>query len=318
MFLASFQTTVNAALQIFVLGVLGFFLVRKNILGDSGLDALSNLTIGVTLPILIFCQLIKDFSFNIYPDWWIFPILSAIITVFGLAVGGIFSGFIRGHQHRLQFISLVGFQNSGYLPLVLIAALLTGDKLNTMLIYLFLFLLGFNLAMFSLGVYLLTYTKADKFELKNLINPPVVATLISLAAVFLGLNKYVPEFAFKPLKMIGDCTMPLAMLVVGGNLAQIKLGHINKKAIFFTGLAKLFILPFFGIILIAWCRVPDLVGLLIVLELAVPSATTLSVIIRHYKKEDLLISQGIFFSHIFSLLTIPLFLSLYFIIASIK
>jgi len=49
-----------------------------------------------------------------------------------------------------------------------------------------------------------------------------------------------------------------------------------------------------------------------------PSATSLSVIARHYEKEDLLISQGIFFTHIFSVLSIPLFLSLYFTLPVLK
>jgi len=54
------------------------------------------------------------------------------------------------------------------------------------------------------------------------------------------------------------------------------------------------------------------------MQLAVPPATSLSVIVRHYKKEDLLISQGIFFGHIVSLVTLPLFLSLYFMISMLK
>jgi predicted permease len=57
---------------------------------------------------------------------------------------------------------------------------------------------------------------------------------------------------------------------------------------------------------------PRLISLLILIQLAMPSATTLSVLVSHYKKEDLLISQGIFFSHITSIITIPLFLIIYF------
>jgi len=52
--------------------------------------------------------------------------------------------------------------------------------------------------------------------------------------------------------------------------------------------------------------------------LAMPPATSLSVVTANYKKEDLLISQGIFIGHIVSIFTIPLFLSLYFILSVIK
>lgn len=314
MFLESFRMTGSAIAQIFILGALGFILVKKNILGGEGLDALSRLAINVTMPVLIFAQLIKDFNFSLYPNWWIFPLLSVAITFLGLAVASIFTGFFQGRQHKAQFLSLVAFQNSGYLPLVLIAALLPVDKMGVMFIYLFLFLLGFNSVIFSLGVYMLTASGGDKFEWEGLFSPPVVATLIGLLGVFLGVNKIFPEFIYRPLKMIGDSTLPLAMLVVGGNLAQIRLAHVDKKAIILMSVAKLIILPAIGLLIIVNFKLPELIGLLILLQLAVPPATTPSVIIRHYKKEDLLISQGIFFGHILSLITLPIFLSLYFLL----
>lgn len=336
MFLESFKITGSAVLQIFLLGAIGYFLVKKNILSESGLNTLTRLVIEVTLPILIFCQLVKDFSFTIYPNWWIFPLISIAITIAGLAVGLVFTGFIKGSQNKLQFLSLVSFQNSGYLPLALVATLLPKEKMDTMFIYLFLFLLGFNLIIWSTGVYMLTFTRTKRFELgslprpfiaklfailekgRGLFSPPVVATLFSLVFIFFGLNKIVPQFLLNPLKMIGDSTLPLAMLVVGGNLAEIRLEHIDKKAMFLVILAKLIILPFLGLGLIMKFKFSELLGLLIMMQLAVPCATSLSIIIRHYKKEDSLISQGIFFSHILSLITLPIFLSLYFMIAGIK
>ena len=318
MFLESFKITGLAVAQIFLLAALGYFLIKKNMLGHEGLDALSRLVIEITLPLMIFCQLIKDFSFTLYSNWWVFPLISIAITIAGLIIGSIFMGFIRGDQHKLQFLSLVAFQNSGYLTLALVTAFLPADKLNSMFIYIFLFLLGFNLVIFSLGVYILSFTRAKKFELGSLFSPPVIATLTSLILIFFGLNKFIPQGALKPLRMVGDCTVPLAMLVVGGNLALIHLGHINKKAISLAILAKLIILPALGLWLVIKFKLPELLGLLIIMQLAVPSATNLSVIIRHYKKEDLLISQGIFLSHIVSLVTLPLFLSLYFTLSMIK
>lgn len=318
MFFESFKVTGFAVLEIFILGALGFFLVKKKILGDTGLDSLSRLTIEITLPILIFCQLIKDFTFHVYANWWVFPLISIAITVLGLVVGAVFSFFIHGAEHKLQFTSLVTFQNSGYLPLALIGALLPKEQADVMFMYLFLFLLGFNLVMFSFGSYMLTFKQSKKFEMVTLFSPPVVATLATLLLILIGFDKLVPEFVFKPLKLVGSCTLPLAMLVVGGNLAQIHLGHIDKKAIFLLVIAKLLILPVLGLVLLAKFRLPELIGLLVILELAVPSATLLSVINRHHKKEDLLIGQGIFFSHIFSLISLPVVLSLYFTICMIK
>jgi predicted permease len=318
LFLESFRITASGVGQIFILGAIGYFLLKKQILSSAGLTSLSRIVIDVTLPILIFCQLLKDFSFRLYPDWWIFPLISIAITCAGLIIGYIFSGLVKGEQRKLQFISLVGFQNSGYLPLALVAALLSPDKLGVMFIYLFLFLSGFNLVMFSLGAKIISFDKKIKFELVGLFSPPVIATALGLLFVYFGLNKLIPPVLLKPLSLIGECTLPLAMFVVGANLAEIRLGRINKKEMLLAILAKLIIMPALGILLMLKLNLPELMGLLIIIQLSMPAATLLSVITRHYKKEDLLISQGIFLGHIASIITIPLFLSLYFSLKMIK
>jgi len=318
MFLESFKITGWAVMQSFFLGAIGYLLVKKDILGPEGLDSLSRLVIDITLPILIFCQLIKDFRFALYQDWWIFPLLSMVITLAGWTVAALFTAFIKGEDHKLQFSSLVAFQNSGYLPLALIAALLPKEKTDAMFIYLFLFLLGFNLIMWSVGVHLLTFTRDKRFELSSLFSPPVIATIFSLILVLFGLNRFIPEQVSKPLRMVGDCTLPLAMFVVGGSLARIHLGRLDKKAIFLVILTKLIILPAAGLWLILKFNLPILVGLLLLIQLAMPPATSLSLIIRHYRKEDLLVSQGIFYGHIASIITIPIFLSLYFALVMVR
>ena len=312
MSLEHFRITGIAVSQIFLLAVIGYLLVKRRFLSNEGMDAISNLVMDVTLPVLIFCQLIRDFSFQAYPNWWIFPLLSLLVTVIGLVTGFIFLPLIKGEQHKLQFLSLVGFQNSGYLPLALSAALLSGEALSAMFIYLFLFLAGFNLVMFSVGVHILNFHKERKFNWVNLLSMPVVVTLFSLVIVFFGLNKFIPDDFIKPLRMLGDATLPLAMLVVGGNLAELNLRSINKTGISLLILAKMIILPAIGLVLVSVFNIPRLIGLLLIIQLAVPSAVTLSVILRNYKKEDVLVSQGILLTHLVSVFTIPLFLILYF------
>ncbi len=314
MFFHAVKITAGAMMQIFLLGAIGYFLVKKKIVSDEGLDSLSRLTIDVVLPLLIFYQLARDFSFQRYPLWWMFPLLSLAITAAGMAIGAGFGWFLNEKTRRMQFLNLVGFQNSGYLPLALFAALVPVQSRDTMFIYLFLFLIGFNVLVFSVGAYLLAFSKAKaaRFEIAGLISPPVAATLIGLLVVAFGLNTMIPGAVMKPLKMVGDCTLPLALFVVGGNLAQIRLRAVDTKAIVLLIFAKLILLPVLGLWLVFALKVPRLIGLLILVECAVPSATNLSVLVRHHKTEDVLISQGIFYSHIASLITIPLFLSLYF------
>jgi predicted permease len=118
MFGKSFIITGSAVFQIFLLGAVGYFLVKKNILKSEGLNSLSRLVIEITLPVLIFCQLVKNFTFTLYSDWWLLPLISFAITILGLAVGLVFTVFIKGSEYKLQFLSLITFQNSGFYPLL--------------------------------------------------------------------------------------------------------------------------------------------------------------------------------------------------------
>jgi len=314
MFITAFKTTGLAIVEIFILGLLGFFLVKRKILSLEGLDGISRLVIEVALPLFIFCQFIKEFSFSLYPNWWLFPMLSIALTVLGFALGGFFVWAVKGSEERRQFLSLVGFQNSGYLPLPLVAALLPAKEASQMFIYIFLFLVGFNLLIWSAGVYLLTYHEDRRFEFLSLFSPPVVATIAGLVFVSLGWGNSIPNFIFRPLKMVGDSALPLAMFVVGASLAELEFGKkINKAALAFVCLTKLIIMPLIIMLILInlKSRIPQLVALLLLIQAAMPPATSLSVIIRHYKKEDYLINPAIFIGHIVSIFTIPVFLSLF-------
>jgi predicted permease len=318
MFWHSFQITLTAVAELFILGILGYMLVRKKILSEDGLRTLSRLVVEVIFPALVFSQLLNKFSFALYPDWWKFPLIGIAIMAAGLLVAWPFSRFIDGKKHKLQFLSLVSFQNSGYLPLGLIASILAGTERDAMLIYLFLLLLGFDLIVWSFGVYLLTHEHTKKFELGSIFSPPVIANIAGLLFVALGLNRTIPDVIMKPIELTGNCTLPLAMFIVGGNIAALRPEHINKKAMSMMVLAKLIILPGLGLFLLPYLRLPELMGLMILMQLAMPPATSPSIIIRHYHQEDLLISQGVFIGHIVSLITIPVFLSLYFTLFMVK
>jgi hypothetical protein len=318
MFLGQFRITGLAMVQIFVLGGLGYILVKRNLLSHDGLDALSRLVIQIIFPALILVQMLQNFSFDLYPRWWIFPLVSLAITFVGLIVGYLLLKLSGLKSHKLQFLSLVAFQNSGYLPLAMAAAIFAGQQARDIFIFIFLFLLGFDLVAWSVGIYMLTYEKQVKFKLQSFFSPPVIANLTSLVLIALGFNKLIPDVLFKPLTMMGNCTLPLAMLVVGGNIALVELKNIDKKTTLIFLLGKLIILPVLGIVFVLKSGLPYLLGFLIVMQLAMPSATSLSVIIRRFNKPDALISQGVFFSHIISLFTIPLFLSLYLYLVMLK
>ncbi|MDD5005291.1 MAG: AEC family transporter [Candidatus Omnitrophica bacterium] len=306
----SFKITTVAILQIFLLGLCGYVLTKKNIMSLENLKFISRLVVNLFLPCFIFVQLIENFNFRVYANWWIFPLLSFVVTAMGYFCGVLFVKIDKKlESFRKEFISLVTFQNSGYLPLILMAFLLPPGSREQMYIYIFLFLLGFNLIIWSAGVFYLREERQEKFEMSSLLNAPVIAIISVLVLIALGLDKIIPGFLIKPAKMLGDCTLPLAMLVVGGNLAQIAISaKDNSKYILNLVAAKLLLLPLMALGLIFLIRPPYEVAFIFMLQSTLPSATSLGVIMRHYDRSDNIISLGIFWTHVVSLLTVPVFL----------
>ncbi len=311
MFILSFQTTFLASLQILMMALVGYVLIRKRMINEEALGTFSWLVINVFLPSFILSQLLGNFSFQLYPNWWIFPLLSFAVTLGGFAVGQVVLLCYKEAAAKKEFLSLVSFQNSGYLPLILVATLFSPEQAQILYVYIFLFLIGFDLVLWSWGVRVLARQPIEKFEIRNLIHSPVVAILASLVMIAWGFQKFVPLFIMKPLKMLGDCTLPLAMIVLGGNLAALRASEFKSREIGLVLMIKLLVLPLVALSVVLIFRMDFLIGFLIVLEAAVPSAVSLSVIARHYKIEEGLINQALFLGHLACVVTIPVFLMLY-------
>lgn len=311
--LSAFKVTTVAILQIFILGLIGYVFTKKKVVSVENLKFLSKLVINLLFPCFIFAKLISNFDFRSYPNWWLFPLMSFFVTATGFLVAKLFIKLDSNlGKFNREFTSLVTFQNGGYLPLILVALLLPPGRREEMFIYIFLFLLGFNSVMWSIGVFYLTQDKSIKFKLHSLFSPPAIAVAVSLFAVAVRLHKIIPYFLIGTVRMIGDCALPLAIMVVGANLALIDISSkANVKHIVQVVLAKLLFLPLLFLGLILLIKPPYMIALLLLLQGAAPSAVSSSMILRYHEKKDNIVSLGIFWTHLVSLLTIPIFLILF-------
>ena len=320
-FTTLFKIISMAMLEIILLGALGFFLVRRKFTDQGALKFLARFVINVTLPLFIFAKIIKTFSFSLYPNWWIFPLIAIVVNAVGFGVGAAWFNIFNlteSKQHKRQLISLVSFQNAGYIPLILTATILSGLAAEKMFIYVFLFLLGFNLIIWSFGVWFMTGRSRRHFELLSLFSPPVVAIIVSLIFVALGVDRVLPGFIFSSAKLLGGCTLPLSMVVIGGDLATVSIRDVNKGAIANVVFLKLFLMPILALAVLWQIKPEYLIGFLIIFQAAVPPATSLSLITRHYNLEDKFISHGLFFTHLICIFSIPLWLVIYQMFAFFK
>ena len=307
----SYTTTIFAVAQIFLIGSVGFLLVKKNIIDDKGLTLLTRLAVGLFYPLFAFDQLIGSFDFRKNPDWWLYPAIFLVMAATAFVVSRLTLVFYPSFRFKKELAVLLMYQNCGYIPLLLTSAVFPESLRQEMFIKIFLFCMGFDMTLWTLGVWFLTSHKTQKQEFKNLFNPPFLAIVFALAFVFFGWQGKIPLVLSNPIAMLGQCALPIGMMVVGANLATINIVDTKKRDVVIVLLGKLVILPLLALGAVWWLKPDYLLGFLIVLQAATPSAMTLSVVARYYRTEEKFINQSIFYSHLFSVISIPFFLILY-------
>ncbi len=371
-FLTSFKITTIGIFQIFFIALCGYVCVKLKVISKEGVDTIGKLVINLTLPFFIFVKIVKYFNFADFAFWWTIPLLSIGMLFLSFLLATLFLPVFKIKDNIPELKSLVTFQNSGYLPLALIQTLLVCKQQEIAFIYIFLFLLGFNFIIWSLGVRYLTKCKdiginpvrwrgrfnilrlSNGVNIKTFLTAPFVAILFSLLIVYLRLNEFFPIQLLKPMEWIGDCTIPLGILVIGAIIGETKLTkkaiNINPvgdnpapsekerdegclpdttptlvggygaggqpisnvvKSIIYVILLKLIIIPSTILLILKLTTPPYLLGLIIIIQASMPSATSLAIISRRYSSNYELISSGIFITHILSLITIPLFIIFY-------
>jgi predicted permease len=311
-FIASLKMVFSAVAQLILLGAAGFVLTKKNIIPVQTLQVLSRILMNLFFPCFIFSELINNFNFAGFKHWWLYPILSGLFIAIAFALAYISLPKVKDFRERREYLASVTFSNSGYLPLVLIAALFNSAQASRLFIYLFLYLLGFNAIIWSFGVGLLVGHKQEQRNLSQFFSAPVIAILAGLIAVFFNASSWMPSAVVKSMGMFGACTLPLAMIVVGGNLSLIETHNfLRNKELQAAVFMKLILVPLVALFLVLLLRLEPTARFLLLLEAAMPTAVSLSVICNTFNLKGEFANQAIFWTHIGLIVTLPFFLIIF-------
>jgi malate permease and related proteins len=311
MFPITFQTSSIAVAQIFAMGAMGFYLVRCGIIHEAGLKLLSFLTVNIFFPLFIFYQIIRHFDPVHMPFWWGFPLINISLVLAGLLVA--FLVVIRHHSPlKDEFLAVSSLHNAGYIPLLIVMSLPLGVWAGQVYTCLILSVIGFDICLWSIGVWLLTREKSSRMDLRKMINPPLLSMSAAIIIVLAFGPGIVPEVVLKPIKILGDAAMAVAMIVIGGNLSLCSLTRGAWTQVTGAVLVKLIVLPLITLVVLSILKLNPLISFVAILQACMPSSITLSIIGRNYETQNQdFVNQSIFVTHLLSIITIPVFLGLY-------
>jgi predicted permease len=304
-------TITTGILKLLLIIAIGYISNKKGLIGASAIHALNKIVLWLCLPALIISKTINTFDFAIITYWWILPVVSIAMSGLGAFLGFFAQGLFKGGLPRKEFISSCAFQNCGYLPMALVVFVCAGEYCDLMLIYIFLFITGFNLVFWGLVP---AYLSKDRggIKLKSILNPPLIAMAFSLITVFLFGTGWLPEIISDPLDMLGSTTFVIVLIALGAYLAE-QGEYLPENPIFLAVCVsiKLLILPIAVLGLLMLVPMDISYRFFIFLQSIMPVAASL-IIIGHYKNADnRFYGFAIFYSHLFSLFSIPLWLLLF-------
>ncbi len=308
----TFLTISSAIVKLFILMAVGYILRDRKFIDNKFTNTLSLLLIRLFFPALIISKMTTHFSYSEYPHWWFLPLCAVIFSLSGMALGlGIYR-FLKGSGPKREFVCGCGFQNCGYLPINLIFFSFAGMAGERLLIYVFLFTLGFNILMWSLVPLFLSGKLKPAVNPKVFLNAPVVAILFSLIWVGLFGKGSVPSLVADPLRQVGQAAFPIMMLALGAYLREYKAyAPGNKNPLVACAFTKLVLFPALVLALLVVLPLGPDYKFFLFLQAIMPTAVSLVVIGSYTGADNKFLSSSIFFTHLTAIFSIPVWLAVY-------
>ena len=276
-------------------------------------QAFANLITKILLPAYFFSRILAGPSLGSVGFAWLPAAFGFLITALGFGIGLLFArsvgkkfGLVSDSQQR-AFALCVGICNYGYIPLPL-AEKFYPDALVPLILH----NVGVELALWSFGVLVISGRQTGGW-LRVLLSPPFVAVVLACVLhSWLG-SDALPAEAMVWLGALGDCAIPLGLLLSGAVLSDFmaERSWLRSAAIPLVAMAlRQFVLPLIMLGSAFVLSVDEAMQQVVTIQAAMPSAVFSIVLVRLYGRDTVTAIQVILGTSVAGVLLIPLWLVL--------
>ncbi|MCL5408731.1 MAG: AEC family transporter [Candidatus Omnitrophica bacterium] len=321
MFLKLFFTVFS----IFLMMGFGFIAKRLRLIDTNTIKQMSQITLKIFYPALILFSLVSSFTIRSLVSNLILPVGTIIIMSVGFFYGLLFSKSIsfasQKEENSFRFQCTMNNYTFLSLPIVL---MLWGNKGVGILIF---SNVGSELCIWTLGVLSLTGSvMLSRKNLKHILSVPLLTIVLSFIIIFIRDYLLAHNFVFviEPfflqfgksfmyaLDLFGKASIPIAMFISGGRISELKWEHIFDIKGIYLSVLRLIIIPATSLAFFYFLPLPGISLLVISVVAIMPSAIASVYLSEIYDSDVNFSSKGVLLTHLFSLITIPIWL--YFII----
>lgn len=302
---------VEVMLTLFAIVVVGYVAGKLGYLGGDFDRQLSRLVINITCPALILSSAmtgeLPDRRF-ILPLLLISAITYAVLTVVAFLLPRYLTKR-RDDDGAIGFALMFG--NVGFMGYPVVASIFGHEAI----FYAAVLNVVNTLAIFTVGTILITgkgEVGGKRFEKKVLYSTPMLAAYLTMGIVALEIEN-IPGYVSQPLTMLGNITVPAALLIIGSSMSQLSpRAMLGNGSVYLTTLFRLILLPVALFYITAAFGFSDYVVNINTVVIAMPVATYGTILCLKYGRDTTLITEVTFISTLLSIVTIPAIVMLLF------
>jgi predicted permease len=139
----------------------------------------------------------------------------------------------------------------------------------------------------------------------------MLAAYLTMLIVALRIDN-IPQYISQPLTMLGNITVPAALLIIGSSMSQLSLRSLmGNGTVYMTTALRLAILPLIVHCLMTALGFSPFVVNINTVVIAMPVATYGTILCLKYEKDTTMITEVTFITTLLSMLTIPLLVTFF-------
>ena len=287
---------------LFIIVVLGYVACKLGYMGDKFDKKLSSIVVDITCPLLVLSSVMGD---ELPDRTLILPLLGVgfltyiLLLVFGFGVPRLIS---KNHDRQGMIGFALMFANVGFIGYPLVSSIFGPQAI----FYAALLNMPNTFFIFTAGVMLIKGEYSVKqFNPKVLLSPALIAAAV--AALLVALGVHTPDVIARPVTMVGNVTVPAALMIIGSSMAKLPLKEIiGSPKVYVASLLRLVVVPLSLYFFFKVCGVSDVVNNINTVVIAMPVASFGTMFCLKYGRNPALITELTFITTLGSILTIPL------------
>ena len=292
---------------LFIIVILGYVACKLGYMGDKFDKKLSSIVVDITCPLLVLSSVMGD---DLPDRTLILPLLGVgfltyiLLMVFGFWVPRLIT---KNHDDQGMIGFALMFANVGFIGYPIVSSIF-GPKA---VFYAALLNMPNTFFIFTAGVMLIKGEYSLKqFNPKVLVSPAMLGAF--LAAILVALGIHTPDIIARPITMVGNITVPAALMIIGSSMAKLPIRDIiGSTKVYITSLLRLTVVPLSIYLLFKVCGVSDQVNNINTVVIAMPVASFGTMFCLKFGRNPSLITETTFITTLGSIITIPLITQLF-------